>query len=151
MFWFWIVLSYNYRKQFFRWLIFSFFLKAEDFPSLLFHAEGLVFLYFCWKEIFVRNVPLFQFAHFDLGCSLKCTVFSPTTVYLPCNSWKDIISPSVDIVQKVSCQNDKILLTSAVILVMTQVICAAITWNELAFSGNVILGNLYLVFILFFL
>lgn len=130
---------------------FFFPVKGWSFASLLFHAEGLSFLYLCWKEIFVRNILLFQFAHFDLDCTLKSTVSSPTTVHLPHNSWKDIESPSVDMVQKVSWQNDKILLSSAVILVVTQIICTAIIWNELVFSWNVIPGNLYVVFILFLL
>lgn len=127
---------------------FFFLFKGWSFASLLFHAEGLGLIYLFWKEIFVRNILLFQFAHFDLDCTLKSTVSNPTTVRLPHNSWKDIVSPSVDMVQKVSWQNDKILLTSAVILVVTQIICAAIIWNELVFSWNGILGNLYVVFIL---
>lgn len=94
---------------------------------------------------------LFQFGHFDPDCTLKSTVSSPTTVHLPCNSWNDIVSPSVDMVQKVLRQHDKILLTSAVMLVMTQIICAATIWNELVFSWNVLLRNLYVVFILFLL
>lgn len=130
---------------------FFFLFKGWSFASLLFHAEGLGFLYLLGKEIFVRNLFLFQFSHLDLDCTLKSTVSRPTVVDLPHNSWKDIVSPSVDMVQKVSWQNDKILLTSAVILVVTQIICAAIIWNELVFSWNAILGNVYVVFILFLL